>query len=174
MPDWSQIWPVLVAIVLAIVNFVAVLATLVGLPGVWFMLALALVTQWYPGDFFSWWTLGICFGLALLGELIEFAAGAMGSSKAGGSIRASAGALIGGIAGAILGSATPPLIGAIIWGAVGAFLGAVIGEVAAGRTVGGSLGVGQAAAVGRVVGTLAKGIIAAVIYATLTVASFIP
>ncbi|MFG0331585.1 MAG: DUF456 family protein [Phycisphaerales bacterium] len=162
-----------IATLLAIVNLLGPVLTLIGLPGIWVMLAIALAAQYWPGDLFSWWTIGVCVGLGLLGELIEFLAGSLGASGAGGSKRAALGAFAGGVIGAIAGSATPPVIGAIIWGVVGAGLGAIIGEAAAGRSSDSAWRVGKAAAVGKFWATIVKTALAVIIYLTLTVAAFV-
>ncbi len=104
-------------------------------------------------------------GLAVLGEVVEFAAGAAGAAKSGGSRRGMllsvVGAMAGSIGGAILGTAIPVpvvgnLIGAICGGAAGAFGGAYLGEYWKGKDERERLAVGTAAMVGRVLGTVGK------------------
>ena len=78
------------------------------------MAAAAACQLWQPG-MFSWWTIGVCTGLALLGEIIEFAAGAVGASRAGGSKTGAAGAIVGTLIGAVIGTfIPPPVIGTIL------------------------------------------------------------
>jgi hypothetical protein len=104
-------------------------------------------------------------GLAILGEVIEFAAGAAGAAKSGGSRRgmvlAVAGAMAGSIVGALLGTAIPVplignLIGAVLGGAIGAFGGAYTGEYWKGKSESERIAVGRAAMIGRVLGTVGK------------------
>lgn len=159
---------------LTILGLAGPILTLVGLPGTWWIIALALVAQWIAPETFSWWTLGLCVIAALAGEAIEFAAGAVGSRSAGGTRSSSMGALMGGIIGAIAGAAFPPLIGAIIWGVVGAGIGAILGELAAGnRNVRSQLAVGGGAAAGKAVGTVVKSAICTGVYVLIVAAAFI-
>ncbi len=149
--------------------------TLIGLPGTWFIIALALLAQWAAHDTFNWWTLGVCLVLAIVGEIVEFAAGAVGTRQGGGTRSAGVGALIGGVVGAIAGAAFPPVIGAIIWGVVGAGVGAIIGEFSTGnRHWRSHMTIGSAAATGKAVGTVIKTAIAILIYAMVVVAAFVP
>lgn len=160
---------------LTILGLAGPLLTLVGLPGAWWVVALALVAQWIDPETFSWWTLGLCVAAALAGEAIEFAAGAVGSRSAGGTRSSSLGALVGGIIGAIAGAAFPPIIGAVIWGVVGAGAGAILGEFAAGnRSVRSHLAIGGGAAAGKAVGTIVKSAICVGVYVLIVVTAFIP
>lgn len=166
-----------VAIVLAIVNLANIFLTLIGLPGIWIMLALAIAAQFLPverSEMFNWWTIFACVVLGLLGELVEFLGSAVTSTSAGGTRRASLFAIVGGIVGAILGSATPPIIGALIWGVVGAGIGGLIGEVTGGAETRHAISIGRAAARGKFIGAVAKTGLALVIYLILTIASFVP
>ncbi len=90
-------------------------------------------------------------------------------SKAGGSRRSAAlalvGSLIGGISGLAIGVPVPvigSLVAAVLFAALGALAGAMIGESWKGRDLDQSLRVGKAAFWGRVLGTLAKALIGAV------------
>ncbi len=165
----------LLGLSLTILGLAGPILTLIGLPGTWWTIVLALLAQWAAPETFSWWTLGACVAAALAGEAIEFAAGAVGSKRAGGTKSSSVGALLGGLLGAIAGAAFPPVIGAIIWGVVGAAAGAVIGEFAVGnRSVRSHLAIGSGAAAGKAVGTIVKSAISAGVYAILVAAAFIP
>ncbi len=163
--------------------FAAILAgsTLVGLPGIWLMIALAgaidltqVIVQ-HPVSF-GWGALALAVGIGLIAEVVEFLAGAAGA-KAGGANRAGIiGALIGGFLGGIIGTFTIPipLVGTFLGAALGAGLGAFVGEVSRdGATVKGSLKPASGAAVGRVAGTLAKTGFAAVVWVVLVVAAFL-
>jgi hypothetical protein len=148
-------------------NLLACFATLLTLPGNWFIVAATAVFALIynaPGEpGISWWTVGGLVGLALLGEVLEFAAGAMGAAKHGGTRRGMllslVGAAVGSIWGAFLTLPIPlvgPLFGALGGGALGAFCGAFLGEKWAGKTTGQSAAVGKGAFIGRLLGTGGK------------------
>ncbi len=158
-----------------ILGLLGPICTLIGLPGAWLLISLALLGQWAAPDTFNWWTLGSCVGLAMVGEALELAAGAAGSRQGGGSRRAGLGAIIGGVVGAIAGAAFPPIIGAIIWGVVGAGVGAVVGEFTTGNRAWRShLAIGSAAATGKAVGTVIKTALTLFIYFIVVVTAFAP
>src|SRR5690606_2573501 len=103
--------------------------TLVTLPGNCVIVGCAALFAWlFPEEGqrgMTWLTVGVLLGLALLGEVIEFAAGAAGAAKQGASRRAVGlsvvGAIIGSILGLGLGIPIPVLgsfIGAVLGGAV--------------------------------------------------------
>ncbi len=170
-------WVLIVAgLLMALAAAAGVVLTAITLPGTWVMLLVALLVQWWsPGGTFpfDWWTIGICAGLALAGEVFEFAASAVGAKKAGGSSRGAIGAAIGSLVGAIAGAPFLFLIGAIIGAVIGAALGAIIAERAfAGRTWKQSTVVGSGAAAGRLAASLVKVCLAGVIGLTLVVAIF--
>ena len=94
-------------------------------------------------------------------------------AKAGGSRRAAIPALLGSLAGGIVGlfvglpiPIVGPIIGAVLLAGVGAFAGAVLGEQWKGRSFDDSWRVGKAAFWGRLLGTLAKTAIGAVMVGT--------
>lgn len=146
---------------------IAWLTTLFTLPGNWLVVALAAGFAWlFPheeGRGISWMAVGVSVGIAALGEVIEFAAGAAGAAKQGASRRAVLLALVGAMVGSILGVlvGTPvPILGsfimALLGGAGGAFAGAYLGEMWKGRTVDERVAAGQGAFVGKISGTLGK------------------
>ncbi len=154
-----------------------------GLPGNWVMLVVAIV-YWYfvPADWltYGWVVLVILGVLAILGEVVEFLAGAMGATKAGGSKRGAAlaviGSMIGGIVGIFVGSLVPiPIIGslitALLFAGFGALLGAVLGEQWKGRSLDESVEIGKAAFWGRILGTLGKMLAGAVMLAVVCAAA---
>ncbi len=172
---------ILSAIALCVVAVLGWLTQLVGLPGNWIVVvAAALYAAWFPGDerlALSWNTVAALFVLAVLGEVIEFVAGAMGVTKAGGSRRGALLALICSLVGGVigLGVGVPiPVVGslaaAILFGGLGALVGAFIGESWKGRDFDTSLQIGRAAFVGRVLGTLGKLIAGAVMLVVLLAA----
>jgi uncharacterized protein len=155
------------ATLLVLVGALCWLSNLFSLPGNWVLLALvALFAYLVPQEGsrgISGTTLWILLGLGVLGEIIEFAAGAMGAAKQGASRRSIWLSLVGAMAGSILGAAAGvpiPIIGsmagALLGGSVGAFAGAYLGEVWSQRTHATGVAVGKAAFVGRLWGTLGK------------------
>jgi uncharacterized protein YqgC (DUF456 family) len=165
------------AVVWAVLFVVAVVAAwcanLLGLPGNWLIAALTVAYAWLvPQDTraaVGWPTVGVIAGLAVVGEVIEFAAGAAGVRKLGGSwlgaLLALAGSVAGAVTGAVVGIPVPlvgPLLAALLFGGLGALVGAVVGETVRGKPLGTSLTIGRAAFRGRLVGTLAKTVVGAV------------
>lgn len=172
------------AVCLAILCCLAWLSTLLTLPGNWLVVGLAaLFAWWFPaeaGRGITWQTVGIAAALAVVGEAIEFAAGAAGAAKHGASRRAVAlslvGAMAGSLAGLVVGLPIPilgPLIVAVFGGAAGAFAGAYLGETWKGRPEADKIAAGQGAFMGRIWGTLGKLAIGAVIVAIVTIDAFI-
>lgn len=145
-------------VLLVLVLLAGLFINIVGLPGLWVMLAAAGIYAWITGgDYMSWWTLAILLALALLAELAEFVAGAAGSKAAGGSKRGMAGAIIGGLVGGILGTPIPvPVVATIIGACLGAFIGAFIVEYSIGRTTDESFKIGFGAFKGRLIGIIVK------------------
>ena len=177
----------LVAALFTLLGAACVASIIFSLPGAWIMLGIALVIEWLDQFWrvpdaagrtqtFEWWLLGVCLGLALLGELIELVAGAAGAKRGGGGRRGMIGALIGGILGAIiLTSFIPiPVVGTLIGAVIGTFVGAVIGEVTGpqAKTVAGSMKPALGATIGRVLGTAGKMAVAIVMWLALSVAAF--
>jgi hypothetical protein len=168
--------------VFALIGAGGAFVVVIGLPGTWILLLLAGAMQltdgyWRQGDAhtFSWWTLGIGTGLALLGEALEFMAGVAGAKKGGASKRGMVGALIGGVVGAIIGASFGFGVGAIPGGFLGAALGAIIGELSHPHmTLEKSLKPATGAAAGRLAGTMMKLVLALIIWVGLSVAAFVP
>ncbi|MEM7457682.1 MAG: DUF456 domain-containing protein [Planctomycetota bacterium] len=140
-----------------------------ALPGNWLMLLLSII--WFcltdiETTSHIGWQLLIVFGLlSIIGELLEFAASAFGTRKAGGSRKAATGGIIGAIAGSLLGAVfgipvpipfVGMIVGSLLFACVGASVGAAIGEKWQGSETNKSLKVGGAAGLGRLAGTLGK------------------
>lgn len=168
------------AILLIVLCIAAWSTTLFTLPGNWLVAALAAGFAWlFPeeaGRGVGWWTVGVTVALAIVGEVIEFAAGAAGAAKQGASKRAIALSLVGAIVGSVVGvmvGAPVPFLGsfvmALLGGAGGAFAGAYLGEMWKGRTEAERIAVGQGAFVGKIWGTLGKLASGAVAVAIVTV-----
>jgi len=179
-------WYYTLAVLLVLLNVCALATNFLTLPGNWFIagftILFAVFVHLPSGSGISLWCAGAVVGLALLGEVIEFAAGAAGAAKSGGSRRgmllAVAGAMAGSIAGTILGAFIPipvigSLIGAITGGALGAFGGAYAGETWKGKSEEERVAVSTAAMLGRVFGTVGKLGIGAIMVVVTTFAVFI-
>jgi uncharacterized protein YqgC (DUF456 family) len=155
-------WAWSLAVVLIVANLMAVALVLLQLPGTWIMLALTALFAWWrwdePRPSIGLWTLGVALALALLAELVEFVAGAIGSRTAGGSKRGAFGSMVGGVIGAIVGTfAIPvPIVGTLIGACLGAACGSMLGDIAAGREPQAVWKAGAGAAVGKLVGTVTK------------------
>lgn len=135
----------------------------VGLPGLWLMI-LAGVAHRVLVDppTLSWWLLGGCAAVALLGEYLEFRTSARYTEKVGGSKRASWGAVLGGITGAIVGVPIP-IVGSVVGAFGGAYLGALAGEYSQARDLPRAKQVAAGALVGRGVATVQKVLVGLVI-----------
>lgn len=155
------------AMLLLLGSIVAWATTFVMLPGNWIIIGLAALFVWLvpagAGQGLTWQTVGVLAAIAVVGELVEMAAGAAGAAKQGASRRALVlaivGTVIGSIFGAVVGVPVPvvgPILGALFGGALGAFAGAYLGETWKGRNAGESLAVGKGAMIGRLLGTLGK------------------
>ena len=169
------------AVIFVLVLLACWLLTLFGLPGNWLMAALTAVYVWLVPAKLSlaigWKSVVALFLLALLGEIIELLAGALGVAKAGGSRLGAATAVMGSIVGAFVGVIVGlpiPLIGSIVAAVVcaglGAMAGAVLGEVLTGRDLDTSWRVAKLAFWGRLAGTLGKVIVGAVMIAIVIIA----
>ena len=146
-------------------------ANVLGLPGNWLIVSLA-IGGWLlaPESYRSHLSLisvAVIGGVAIVGEVLEFAASALGASRMGGSKRGTVLAIFGSIGGAVFGlfsgALIPiPIIGSLIasllFGAGGAFIGAVAGERWAGKDWDASLQIGNAAFWGRLLGTVGKAV----------------
>lgn len=157
----------LAALVLLLLCVVAWCSNLIALPGNWFAVMILALYAWLgPED--SRASLGmvpvILAGLlALLGEVVEFLASAVGAKRAGASRRSTLFAVVGSIGGAMLGALVGlpipiigPILAAILFAGLGATAGAMYGEWSDGRPWRENWTIGHAAFWGRTVGTLGK------------------
>lgn len=174
-------WDVLIGLGVSVLAWAGVLLTAFTLPGVWIALLAAGAAQWWsivqrPEPMFSWWTLGTCVAIALLAELVELGASAVGASKAGGTKMGAIGSVVGAIVGAIVGSFVipVPVVGTIIGAALGAGGGALLMEKHLGEKTWQEAGkIGAGAAIGRLIATIAKIAFAAIVASVLSIAAFL-
>ena len=169
------------AVLLAVVSILAWLSNLLTLPGNWIVVAMLALYVWLGPDEgrseISVGVLAVVFGLAIVGELIEFAAAAMGAQRAGASRRSTVfalvGSVVGAITGAIVGLPVPgvgSILAAILFGGAGATIGAMYGEWSDGKPWRESWAVGHAAFWGRTFGMLGKLVVGAILVTVVLVA----
>jgi uncharacterized protein len=143
-------------LILACVILLSLVLIVLGLPGLWIMVASAVTYNLVvPGEPIGWLTLVIVAVLALVAELLEFSLTGKYARKYGGSRRAGWGAILGGIVGAMVGIPVP-IIGSVIGAFVGSFLGALIAELTGGSSAGDATRVAKGALIGRVMSTALK------------------
>ncbi|MCK4871447.1 MAG: DUF456 family protein [Phycisphaerales bacterium] len=163
------------ASLVALLGLAGPILTIIGLPGTWLLVALMLLGRLVDPPLFTWWTIGICASLALLGEVLEMASSAVAVRAGKGTRRGMIFAIIGGIIGAIVATPfPPPIIATLVGGMLGAGAGAIIAELSTGRALGEATRTGGAAAAGKLAGTLSKSLIAVLMYVILAVAAFWP
>jgi uncharacterized protein YqgC (DUF456 family) len=143
-------------LILAGVIILSLILIVLGLPGLWIMVASAVAYNLIvPGEPIGWVTLVAVAVLAFVAELLEFSLTGRFARKYGGSRRAGWGAILGGIVGAMVGLPVP-IIGSVIGAFLGSFLGALIAEFTGGSSAGDATRVAKGALIGRVVSTVLK------------------
>jgi hypothetical protein len=142
-----------------LVMILALFSIIIGIPGLWIILAealvYALITHFDKG--IGWYDLLALLGMAGAGELGEFILTAYGAQKYGASKKAIAGALVGGLAGAILINMVIPIIGALIGAFLGVYLGAFLITYALEKDLAKARDSGLGAFMGRLGAVLVKG-----------------
>ncbi len=143
-------------LILAAVIILSLILIVLGLPGLWIMVASAVTYNLIvPGEPIGWVTLVAVAVLAFVAELLEFSLTGRYARKYGGSRRAGWGAIMGGIVGAMVGLPVP-VVGSVIGAFIGSFLGALIAEFTGGSSAGEATRVAKGALIGRVVSTVLK------------------
>lgn len=158
---------------------------ILGMPGNWLLVAMAAGLYWLASPekaaHIGLMPLSLIVVVTVIGELLEFAASALGANRLGASKRATALAVAGSVAGAIVGlfagSIIPipivgQLIGSLLLGGAGAALGAASGERWAGKSWDDSFQVGHAAFWGRLLGTVGKAVCGTVACIAFLIAIF--
>jgi uncharacterized protein YqgC (DUF456 family) len=145
-------------LLLFFVLLIGLLVNILGLPGLWLMVAgygaYALATGW--DRYVGWPSLIAILVLGLVAEAVEFLAGAAGSKAAGGRTRGMIGAIVGAFVGALFLSIIPiPIVSQIVGACLGAFIGAGVMEFTD-RDLAHSFRVGVGAAKGRFLGIVSK------------------
>lgn len=156
---------VLLLILLIVAAIAGVLLAAMQLPGTWFILAAATAYDWMAGfQRIGWRWLAALAVVAAAAEVIELLSSSAVARKAGASRRASIGALVGGFIGMFAFSLPLPIIGTIAGGLIGCFAGALVAELthpahdagAATARLAAGTRVGLFAALGRLLGLVAK------------------
>ena len=143
-------------LILAGVILLSLILIVLGLPGLWIMVASAVAyNMLVPGDPIGWFTLIAVTVLGVIAEVLEFTLSGQYARKYGGSRRAGWGAIIGGIVGAIVGVPVP-IVGPVIGAFAGSFIGALAAELTAGSSAGAAGRVAWGALIGRAVSTALK------------------
>ncbi len=154
---------ILVIVLLVLACLIGTALTAVRLPGTWLIVVAAAGYAWS-----ECWTranltlLFILVGIALLGEGIELLASVLTARRAGASRKAALGGMLGGILGMIfLTFLVPiPLVGTMIGAVVGCFAGAALVEMFVRKNLSYGTRVGFFAAMGFVLGAVAKIVVA--------------
>src|SRR5829696_845912 len=142
--------------ILTLVLILSLALIALGLPGIWVMIASAVVYNITTGtSAVGWFTLTAVTIIAIVAEIFEFTMSAKYARKYGGSRRAGWGAMIGGMAGAFMGVPVP-IVGPLIGAFIGSFIGALAGELTVGSSKSDSARVATGALIGRVVATAMK------------------
>jgi uncharacterized protein len=143
-------------VLLVAVLVVSLILIALGLPGLWIMVATAVVYNIIVGgNPIGWFTLVSVGILAAIAEVVEWTLSGRFARKYGGSRRAAWGAIIGGTLGAILGFPVP-IVGPLVGAFVGSFIGALVGEVSSGSTRRAATRVAWGALIGRIAATAIK------------------
>jgi uncharacterized protein YqgC (DUF456 family) len=163
---------------LLVLNAAGVFIVALTLPGTWLILLATAGYVWLLGDSragFGWGVLVALLALAVLGEILELITSAFGVQSAGGSRRASFGAIAGGMVGAIAGTflLPVPVVGSILGAALGSFLGALLAERSRGSDLRRQVAVGKGAFWGRLFGTVAKLLVAAIMWIVVALAALL-
>ncbi len=164
--------------ILILMNTCWLAMVLFTLPGNWLMVIGTCLFAWWKWDTgtFGWPLLVTITVLALIGELIEFFAGAGGAKKAGAGWWGAGAAIGGAIFGAIVGTGIipVPIFGTLLGACFGAGLFTWIAERLAGKEQEHSVRSGVGAGTGVLIGTLSKFAVGCLIWLLITIAAFWP
>jgi hypothetical protein len=163
---------------LLLLNAFCLMSVLFTLPGNWLMVSMTALFAWWKWDegIFSTGLLIAVGILALIGEIIEFFAGAGSAKKAGASWRGALAAIGGTLVGALLGTflIPIPIVGTLLGACLGAGLGTWSVERLLGKPKEKSVKSGVGAGVGVFVGTTTKFLIGCLIWLIIAIAAFWP
>ena len=162
-------------VLLILLNAFWLMLVLVTLPGNWLMVISTCLFAWWRWEdgFFSWPFLAVIAILALIGELIEFFAGAGGARRAGATWKGAASAVLGAIVGGLAGTFVIPipLFGTLLGACMGAGIMTWAVERSDGKERERSVRSGIGAGTGVLIGTLSKFAIGCVIWLMILIAA---
>ena len=151
---------IIVLTIYSLLSIAGLFFVFIGLPGNFIILILSTALAWYYNfEIIKIKILIVLLVLAILGEVLEFALGIIGSKKRKSSNKAIIGSIIFSILGAILFAPVFFGFGAIIGAFAGAFTGAFVIEYLNKRNTNAAYQSGIGAFRGRLGGTLVKGVI---------------
>jgi hypothetical protein len=159
----AWVWYILLLLVMALGLFLNIL----GLPGLWLLVAAVAGYAWVTGFnvYVGWASLLTLIGLGIAAEVAEFVAGGAGAKSAGASRRAAIGGIVGALVGGLFLSVIPiPIISTIFGACLGAFIGASAVELWIRRDLLHAARVGKGAATGRLWGIVYKSAIGVVMF----------
>lgn len=178
--SWIQL---LILLALVVVGALSVLLQLASLPGTWIILlavvaerAVEALVPLGPEPLFGWWSIGAIAGLAVVAELFEVGASAVGAKTGGASKRGMTGAVIGSLLGALFGTVVIliPVVGSLLGALIGAALGAIVGELSVGgKTLRETAKPAAGAVAGRLMGVVLKTAVAGAMLLVMVVAPFL-
>lgn len=143
----------------------------VGLPGTWITLAAIAAYGALTGFHAVSVTLVLALlVLAVLGEVLEFGASAIGAQRFGASRGGVIGAVVGVFPGVVLGTMLLPIIGTVVGAFAGAFLGAFLWELSQHRPPNEAIRAGLGAMLGRTGAVIAKLLVALTMSGTFVAA----
>jgi hypothetical protein len=135
----------------------ALFSLVIGVPGTFIIVAIALLYAWATGFVtVQWSTIAWLTLLAVAGEVIEFAASGAAAAGTRPSRRVTIGALAGALVGGILGMPLLFGVGALLGALAGAFVGAALAVRSEGGSLDESIATGFAALKGRLLGFVVK------------------
>lgn len=147
----------IVNILLIIVLLCSISLTMIGLPGNLAVLLVALGYGYWEGfNHFSTTFLLVLLAAFVIGETVEFVAGAFGATREKASGWAIAAAVFGAILGAVIGTTIVPLIGSFLGAMAGAFAASYGAEYLKTQDVAKARRVAQSVMLGQIVGMIVK------------------
>lgn len=136
---------------------VGVSLTMIGLPGNFLILLTALGYGYWEGfSHFNTTFLSVLFAAFIVGETVEFVAGALGAKREKASGWTITAAVLGAIVGGAVGTSIVPLIGSFLGAMAGAFAASYGVEYGKTKDAAKAIRVAQSVMVGQIVGMIAK------------------
>ncbi len=118
----------ILAIIWIALMVLSLMLLMIGLPGNWVIIGLAVGWTFIVPAAFTWQFFALLIGLGIIGEIMEFFAGHFGAKRFGGSTKGSIGGIIGAIIGGIMCAPIFFGFGALPGALAGGFLGCFLVE----------------------------------------------